>query len=177
MTAFSAKVDEHGNWFDTPLPGRLSDVFGLKTNAFYRTEAALKFELDGRTVDTGVHFYEVLEPSTARVLSRFVNTADRTPAVTVNKFGKGHAVYLATESQAYAIGPVLNHLYKIAEIQLGPKTPDGVYARVVDGRTLYVNTTDEDKRILVSGREKGIITHRLYDGTIILGPQEADLIQ
>ena len=36
MTAFSAKVDEHGQWFETPLPGRLSDVFGLKTNEFYR---------------------------------------------------------------------------------------------------------------------------------------------
>ncbi len=35
MTAFSAKVDEHGQWFNSPLPGRLSDVFGLKTNAFY----------------------------------------------------------------------------------------------------------------------------------------------
>lgn len=35
MTAFSAKVDEHGQWFDTPLPGRLSDVFGLRTSAFY----------------------------------------------------------------------------------------------------------------------------------------------
>ncbi len=30
-------------------------------------------------------------------------------------------------------------------IQPGPKTPEGVYARVVDGRTLYVNTTDEEK--------------------------------
>jgi len=42
MTAFSAKVDEHGQWFDTPLPGGLSDVFGLKTNAFYDS-TALKF--------------------------------------------------------------------------------------------------------------------------------------
>ena len=30
MTAFSAKVDEHGQWFNTSLPGRLSDVFGCK---------------------------------------------------------------------------------------------------------------------------------------------------
>ena len=31
MTAFSAKVDENNQWFDTPLPGRLSDVFGIRT--------------------------------------------------------------------------------------------------------------------------------------------------
>ena len=41
MTAFSAKVDEHGQWFQTPLPGRLSDVFGLKTNAFYDADPEL----------------------------------------------------------------------------------------------------------------------------------------
>jgi beta-galactosidase len=176
MTAFSAKVDEHGDWFDTPLPGRLSDVFGLKTNAFYQTPSELKFELDSRTVDTGVHFYEVLEPSTAMVISRFANTTGHTPAVTINKFGKGSAIYLATESGAAAIGPVLDHLYKTAGIQRGPKTPDGVYARVIEGRTLYVNTTDEEKRIRIAGRREGIISHRVYDGTVILGPQEADLI-
>ena len=49
MTAFSAKVDEHGQWFSTPLPGRLSDVFGLKTNAFYETPKALSYQLDGTT--------------------------------------------------------------------------------------------------------------------------------
>lgn len=176
MTAFSAKVDEHGNWFGTPLPGRLSDVFGLKTSAFYRTRSDLEFELDGRTVDTDVHFFDVLEPSTATVISRFTNTTDHTPAVTINKFGNGSAIYLATESGATAIEPVLEHLYKNAGIQPGPKTPDGVYARVVEGRTLYVNTTDEEKRIPILGRRRGIISDRVYDGTINLGPQEADLI-
>jgi beta-galactosidase len=39
MTAFSAKVDEHGQWFSTPLPGLLSDVFGMKKNEFYDAES------------------------------------------------------------------------------------------------------------------------------------------
>ena len=176
MTAFSAKVDEHGQWFQTPLPGRLSDVFGLKTNAFYDADPELKFELGGATVDTGVHRYEVLEPSTATILSRFTNTADRSPAATINKFGKGNAVYLASESKAAAIGPVLNHLFGILGVQPGLQTPDGVYARVIDGRTLYVNTTGEEKRISITGSKRGMITKRVYDGTVILGPLEADLI-
>jgi len=177
MTAFSAKVDEHGQWFDTPLPGRLSDVFGLKTNAFYPVESSLQFELDGQSVDTGVHEYEVLEPSKATVLSRFTNTADHSPAVTINKFGKGNAIYLATESQASAIAPVLNHVCEVVGIQPGPRTPDGVYARVVDGRTLYVNTTGQEKKILIAGKRKGILTHRDYDGAVVLGPLEVDLVQ
>jgi beta-galactosidase len=177
MTAFSAKVDEHGQWFDTPLPGRLSDVFGLKTNAFYNSPAALSFQLGGDSVETKVHHYEVLEPSTAKVVARFTNTVDHSPAVTINKFGKGNAIYLATESNPSAIGPLMNYLCTVAGIQPGPKTPQGVYARLVDGRTLYVNTTGEEKRIPVTGVKKGIISHREFEQAVILGPLEADLIQ
>lgn len=176
MTAFSAKVDDHAQWFQTPLPGRLSDVFGLKTSAFYQSDPSLQFQFDGKAVDTGVHFYEVLEPSTASVLSRFTNAADHAPAVTVNKFGKGYAIYLATEANASAIEPVLNHAYKLSGIQPGPQTPDGVYARVVDGRTLYVNTTQQAKEIPLAGNKNGLISNHQYEGTLILGPQEADLI-
>jgi beta-galactosidase len=176
MTALSAKVDEHAQWFETPLPGRLNDVFGLKTNEFYEVESPLSFELDGASIASGARWYEVLEPSTATVLSRFTTTPDRSPAVTINKFGKGRAIYLATESKATAIGPVLNSIYKMVGIQPGPSTPDGVYARVVDGRTLYVNTTQRGQRIPIEGRRKGIISGRVYEGTVILGPQDADLI-
>ncbi len=176
MTAWSAKVNEHAQWFETPLPGRLNDVFGLKTNEFYEVESPLTFEWDGASIDSGVRWYEVLEPSTATVLSRFTNTPDRSPAVTINKFGKGNAIYLATESKASVIGPVLNSIYKMVGLQPGPRTPDGVYARVVDGRTLYVNTTRREQRIPIEGRRKGIISGRVYEGTVILGPQDADLI-
>jgi beta-galactosidase len=176
MTALSAKVDEHAQWFETPLPGRLSDVFGLKTNEFYEVESPLTFELDGESVASGAGWYEVLELSTATVLSRFSDTLDHSPAVTVNKFGNGNAIYLATESKASAIAPVLNFIYKMVGIQNGPKTPDGVYARVVDGRTLYVNTTQREQRIPIEGRRKGMISSRAYEGTVILGPQDADLI-
>ena len=176
MTAYSAKEDEHGLWFDTPLPGRLSDVFGLKTNAFYDW-SSLNFELDGKMVVTTARRYEVLEPSTATVLARFTNVPEHVPAVTGNKFGKGHAIYLATESSPSAIGPVLKYLCNLAGVQPGPQTPEGVYARVVDGRTLYVNTTREEKKIPITGTKEGIITHRVYQGTLTLGAQQADLLQ
>jgi beta-galactosidase len=177
MTAFSAKVDEHGQWFDTTLPGRLSDVFGLKTNAFYDVPAALKFQLNGDSIETAVHHYEVLEPSTATVVARFTNTGDHAPAVTINKFGKGNAIYLATESNSTAIGPLMNYLYTVAGVQPGPRTPEGVYARVVDGRTLYVNSTGDERRIPITGTKKGIISNRVFKDSIVLGPLEADLFQ
>lgn len=176
MTAFSAKVDQHGMWFSTPLPGSLNDVFGLHTNAFYKPETPLQFELDDKPVETNLHFYEVLEPSTATVLARFTSTSDHTPALTINNFGKGHAIYLATESNAAAIAPVLQYAYKLARVQPGPQTPEGVYARILEGRTLYVNTTEQEQRIPITGTRKGLITNHVYQGTLVLAPQEADLI-
>jgi len=176
MTAYSAKEDEHALWFDTPLPGRLSDVFGLKTNAFYDW-GGLDFDLDGKSIQTNAHRYEVLEPSTATVLARFTNVPDHVPALTINTFGKGKALYLATESNVSAIGPVLAYVRRIAGVQSGPPTPAGVYARVVDGRTLYVNTTGEEKKIPIAGTKRGLITHRVYVGTVTLGPQDADLVE
>ena len=47
----SAKVDEYAQWFNTPLPGRLSDVFGLKVNGFYETPEGC--ELSGRAATRG----------------------------------------------------------------------------------------------------------------------------
>jgi beta-galactosidase len=176
MTALSAKVDEHGQWFNTPVPGRLSDVFGLKTNAFYDSPA-LKFDLDGKTIETNVHWYEVLEPSTATVLATFANIAGNPPALTLNRFGKGKSLYLATESNISAMGPVVSYVLKLSGIPKGPETPDGVYARTVESRVLYVNTTGEQKRIWVDGTKRGLITNRVYSGAVVLGPLESDLVQ
>jgi beta-galactosidase len=175
MTAYSAKENEHAQWFETPLPGRLSDVFGLKTNAFY-DQRSLDFDLDGRTIETSAHRYEVLEPSTAKVVARFTNTPDHSPALTINQFGKGNAIYLATESNVSAMGPVLDYVYKLAGVERGPQTPEGVFARVVEGRTLYVNTTGQEKKIPITGSKRGILSNRVYDGVVVLGPQQADLI-
>jgi beta-galactosidase len=156
MTALSAKVDEHAQWFETPLPGRLSDVFGLRTNEFYEVASALTFELDGASIDSGLRWYEVPEPSTAAVLARFTNTPGHSPAVTISKFGKGNAVYVATESKASVIGSVVSSLYRMVGLQPGPRTPEGVYARVVDGRTLYVNTTQRERGFPSRAGAKGL---------------------
>ena len=70
----------------------------------------------------------------------------------------------------------MDYLYTITGIQLGPKTPEGVYARAFDGRTLYVNTTGEERRIPITGVKKGIIGNREFKDAVVLGPMETDLI-
>ncbi len=177
MTAFSAKVDEHGQWFDTPLPGRLIDVFGLRTAQFYSPNNMPEFELHGEKVKASIRYYEVLEPQTAQTLATFSNIPGHPPAVTVNRYGKGRAIYLAAPAQSSLIGPIVRSLYEPLGIQPGPKTPEGVYARVVNGRTLYVNTTDEEKDVAVGMKVHGVLSHQSYDGKVKLGPYQVDLVE
>ncbi|WP_428312907.1 beta-galactosidase [Hydrocarboniphaga sp.] len=177
MTAFSAKVNENNQWFNTPLPGRLSDVFGLRTSEFYRTPAALSGEIDGKAFETSINFYEVLEPSTAKVMARFSNVDGKPPVVTVNNFGKGKAIYLATPAQPSILEPLYRSLYAQIGVEPGPKTPEGVYARVVDGRTLYVNTTTQTQDLVLQGRKKGLLTGKTWNGKLQLDPLGVDLVE
>ena len=177
MTAFSAKVDEHSQWFDTPLPGRLSDVFGIRTSQFYRPDTLPEVELGGKIAKATIPFYEVLEPHTAQTLASFTNVPGHPPAVTINSYGRGKAIYLAAPSQPSLLGPLVRRLYERLGIETGPKTPEGVYARVVEGRTLYVNSTAEEKAIEITGRGHGVLTHQTYEGVIKLAPYQVDLVE
>lgn len=175
MTAWSDKVNEHNQWYDTPLPGRLTDVFGLRTNEFYNG-GTLVTKLGDEEIKGSIGHYEVLEPSTAQALARFTNVDGTPPAITVNKFGKGRAIYVATPAQPQIMRPLYRQLYASLGIAPGPKTPDGVYARAVEGRVLYVNTTGEAKDIPIDGAMQGVLSGKQYSGTLRLEPLGVDLL-
>jgi beta-galactosidase len=177
MTAFSAKVDETSQWFDTPLPGRLNDVFGIRTSEFYRPSAPPEMSLNGQIEKATISFYEVLEPHTAKTMAMFLNTPEKSPAITVNDYGKGRAIYVAVPAQMPILAPLVRSLYGKLGIERGPQTPSGVYARTVEGRTLYVNTTNEQKTILIRGKMQGIISGKSYTDEIRLKPYDVDLVK
>src|SRR6266498_4050684 len=166
MTAMSAKVDENNQWFDTPMPGGLSDVFGIRTEEFYRPITLPGINVNGKSEKASIGFYEVLEPRTAKSLAMFTNTPEKSPAITVNNFGKGRAIYVAVPWQMSVIGPLVRGMFKNLHIEKGPETPPGVYARVVEGRTLYLNTTDEDKSVPIKRSKRGLISGASYEGVI-----------
>ena len=177
MTGYSAKVDETGKWFETPLPGRLTDVFGVRTNEFYRSDQPLKVTFGGEERVGTDPYYEILEPSTAKPLAMFTNTPKPSPAITINHYGKGRAVYLATAAQAPFIDPLIRSLYGELGIERGPVTPPGVVARLVEGRTLYVNTNNALATVTVTGTKRDALTGAAYAGRIDLAPYGVALVK
>lgn len=175
MTAQSAKVNDNNQWHATPLPGGLIDVFGLRTNEFYDWNGVFKIG-DEEVKSTTAHV-EVLEPSTAEVMARFSNFDGNPPAITVNHFGKGRALYVATLSQPQIMKPLLRQLYASVGIEPGPKTPDGVYARVVEGRTLYVNTNWSPVEVPITGAMKGVLGGQRWEGSLKLEALGSELLE
>ena len=174
MTAQSAKVNDNNQWHSTPLPGGLTDVFGLRTNEFYDAAGALK--IGDEEVKGTIQHYEVLEPST-EVLSRFTNFDGTPPAITVNHFGKGRAIYVATPAQPQIMRPLLRQLYASVGIEPGPKTPDGVFAREVEGRVLYVNTNWAPVDVPIAGATKGVLGGQSWEGTLRLPALGVELLE
>lgn len=177
MTGYSAKVDATGKWFGTPLPGGLTDVFGLRTNEFYRADTPLRVSFQGQALTGTDPYYEVLEPSSATILASFDNTPKKSPAITVNRYGKGRAIYLATAAQEALLAPLVRSLYPTLGIERGPETPEGVVARVVEGRTLYVNTTAQPVRVAFTGRKHDAIGGATYAATLPLPAYGAALLE
>jgi beta-galactosidase len=177
MSAFSAKINETGQWFDTPLPGRLSDVFGLRTSEFYNADAPVEVGFDGTKIATATTFYEVLEPSSAQVLARLTNVDGNPPAITLNRYGQGRAIYVATVPQRPVMQALYRSLYGQLGITRGPVTPEGVYARTVQGRTLYVNTTAKPLEVKLDGAGTGVLSGKSWSSTLQLEPFGAELLQ
>ena len=48
---------------------------------------------------------------------------------------------------------------------------------MVEGRTLYVNTTGEPVEIRLAGDQEGLISGRRHSGVLRLDPYDADLLQ
>ncbi|MFN3729309.1 MAG: beta-galactosidase trimerization domain-containing protein [Fimbriimonadaceae bacterium] len=179
MTGYSAKLNGNGQWHDSALPGGLSDVFGLRTAAFYRTDEGVVYCFQNQHVRSSAKYFEQLEPRGAVVLGEITNADARGhfPALTFNTFGEGQAYYLATESTSDALAPVLEWVANAAGVTQGLSTPDGVYARVVDQRVYHVNTTASEAQIPIEGKRRGLLSGQNFRDVLVLPPRHAELLE
>jgi beta-galactosidase len=190
MTGYSAMVDEHGQVFSTTLPGRLSDLFGIRVSGFEETEQFnelstlglkgkfLRLSYGGNSIDTQSPRFDVIHPQGATVLSRVVGLDQDYPIVTSNHFGAGNAIYVGLPAREEVLGPIIGDLINRLGINVGPEVPDGVMARQIDAtHFLYLNLDGTSKRIEFKGKSTSILYDRNYEDAFTIDPYQPDFVE
>ena len=95
----------------------------------------------------------------------------------MNRYGEGRAIYVATVPHRPVMQASYRSLHGQLGIACGPVTPEGVYAREVQGRTLYVNATTRPQEIQLDGKGAGVLGGKTWSGTLQLEPLGAELLQ
>ena len=73
--------------------------------------------------------------------------------------------------------PIVEHLIASLGIHRGPKTPPGVYARTVEGRTLYVNTENVPQTLMLPGPFHLTLSGADGHDKLELEPFEVELVE
>jgi len=190
MTSNSAVVDETGKVFASTRPGRLSDVFGIRVASFEETEAfnelsrksykgkKLEFTYKGKAVDTESTRFDVIEQKGAEVIGSITSLDKDYPIMTINKYGKGTAIYVGLPADENVLNPLLDELIDQLKIKKGPEVPSGVMARQIDkNHLLYLNVSGAPKEIKMNVKSRSILFDKDYDGNFIIAPYEPEFIE
>lgn len=190
MTSNSAIIDESGQVFATTRPGRLSDVFGIRVGSYEETEMMnevsgksykgkkLEFTYNGKPIQTESTRFDIVEPKGAEVIGSLTSLDKDYPIMTVNKYGKGRAIYVGLPAKGEVLNPLLDELIEQLGIKKGLEVPSGVMARQIDNNHfLYLNVSGEPKEIPVKGNSRSILFDKDYSGNFTISPFEPEFIE
>ena len=190
MTGYSAMLDEHNQVFSTTLPGRLSDVFGIRVSGFEESEfmnelsrlglqgGQLRVKYRDRNLDCQSPRFDVIEPKDADVIGKIVGLDRDYPVVTTHKFGAGTAIYVGLPAREELLNAVLGECIDRLTINTGPNVPAGVMARQINPtHILYLNLDGAAKHVELKGHSHSILHDQDYDDGFSLGPYEPDFVE
>lgn len=194
MTGYSGTVNENGQVFQTPRPGRLTDVFGIRIRGFYRTDMpgffsenasiyeengqrreAMRITGAGQELLAKIDYYEDLELNGAEAYAEYPDK--EMTAVSVHRYGKGSAYYVAAEANEEILAWLLRNLTKELSLEQGLTVPKGVLARKISEiQYFYVNTTKEKKEICLPEGGYGVLAEAEYEKSLLLDAYQSELI-
>jgi beta-galactosidase len=190
MTAGSALVDVTGQVFASTLPGRLSDVFGIRLAGFEEPEVLneisresfsgkrIRVVCNNRSTVLESQRFDVIEAKGADVLGRIVSLDQDYPIVTSHRYGKGRAIYVGLPVRSEVLDPLLDQLIGELSIRKGPATPSNVIARNIDARhILYLNLGKEPRVVELKGNVRSILWDKDYTDRFTLGPFEPEFVE
>lgn len=190
MTSYSAVLHESGQVFGTTLPGRLSDVFGIRIGGF--EESAVMNELStigtkgtqlrvtygNRELTCESPRFDVIEAKGAEILGSIVGLDREHPVITRHRYGKGTALYVGVPARDSVLQPILDDLVDKLGLRKGPTVPEGVMARQIDAKHfLYLNLDGTAKRVNLAGPSRSILRDRDYRDGFVLEPFAPDFVE
>lgn len=177
------------------LCGRLDDVFGIRIGSFWRTSGLelpddienkiernpenghelLQIERGEEQFKIDVDYFEGIELKGAEIYA--METNHNICAVSRNKYGKGNAYYVFSETNDVLLGWLFDQIAKEIEITPSVRTPEGVLARkIAENQTFYLNITGKECVIPLPESGNRILAEEKNISTLVLKPYDGELI-
>ncbi len=179
-TLRSGVKDEANAVVDMPLPGRLAELCGVTIQDYDSLpEGAgqkLEFASDipSKNEAKADIWCDIVTPQSAEVVARYTaNYYQDEAAVTRNRAGQGHAVYVGTAGNRALYDTLAPWLLELAGVSVsageaGPELTERVRG---DTRLRFVlNHSDQEKRVYVQGHD--LLSDRYLNGEVTLPPKE-----
>lgn len=88
-------------------------------------------------------YYEVIDAHKATIIATFNGDIDTSPAITLNQYGHGHAIYLGVPADEAIMDKLYDYVFDLAGLKTVLMTPQGVVGRIIDDCSrIYINTTN-----------------------------------
>ena len=189
VTPRSGVKDESNRVIGQPLPGLLAELCGaeiVEYDSFLPGKTnEVRFTIPDLAVDPPpiVDIWaDVLKPIRASVVAVYEHgyyAGD--PAITVNQFGAGHALYMGVFGGQDLLLPLVGWLLAKAEVQITAQGPTGVeiLERRSDRRTLLLilNHTGEGQTVDLQGAYRDHLHDRTVENTFQIGPYDVFILE
>ncbi|MBQ3669140.1 MAG: beta-galactosidase [Clostridia bacterium] len=166
LSYMSGLVDEDDLCFMGGFPGPLKELAGIINT---ETDALYPYDENGITLDNPPEGMKagyksgfmcaLINPTTARTVGTYSSDFYKgTPALTVNKYGKGECWYLATRPEQSFLEDFYGMLAGRTNIQrISAALPEGVTVSRRENEntafTFYMNFTGKPQKVAASGRD------------------------
>jgi beta-galactosidase len=187
VTQRTGVKDESNKVVDQRLPGLLAEVCGVEVEEYDSLSSQMQNGVEFTAPELGSPsgpmsaratvgvLCDILKPTTAKVVARYVQDyyAGK-PAITINQFGKGYAMYIGAVGEAQLYDPIAKWLLDLAGLQGPFATPVGVEVtqRIKGPRTLtfILNHSHSPQAIHLGNSYGNLLDKKKIEGEVQLNP-------